>query len=135
MKHEKVFVLPCSGIGKVYGLLSREAAQNVVLDLEPNSTELICLASLLLDEIKEPLKNRSVICIDGCPKCCAEKSSLEAGMKVEKKYLTSQFMKKYRGEDPGTGSVLTEVGDKIATEIAKTIQEDVRVILQNRREE
>jgi len=53
MSNEKIYILPCSGIGKVYGLLSREVAYKVVLDLEPQYTDTICLASLLLEEIKE----------------------------------------------------------------------------------
>ena len=134
MSDEKIFILPCSGIGKVYGLLSREAAHKVVLDLEPQHTDTICLASLLLDEVKEQVAGRSVICIDGCPKCCAEKSSVEAGMIVENKYLTSHFVRKYRGEDPGTGSELTETGKKVADDIAKTIQIDVQEIVQERGE-
>jgi len=53
---------------------------------------------------------------------------------VEKKYLTSHFVRKYRGEDPGSGSELTETGKKVVDDIAKAIQIEVQRILQERGE-
>jgi hypothetical protein len=38
MNH-KVKVIPCSGIGKVYGLMAREAVLKTVLDICPETSE------------------------------------------------------------------------------------------------
>jgi hypothetical protein len=37
----KVMVVPCSGIGKTYGTVSREAAYEVTEDLRPGATGLV----------------------------------------------------------------------------------------------
>ena len=38
-----VVIVPCSGIGKTYGTVSREAAYEVTEDLRPGSTRLVAL--------------------------------------------------------------------------------------------
>ena len=43
----KVVIVPCSGIGKTYGTVSREAAYDVTQDLRPEDTELVALAMLV----------------------------------------------------------------------------------------
>ncbi len=50
----KVLVIPCSGIGKVHGLLSRESAYLVTDELAPDATDVVCLA-LLVREDEETL--------------------------------------------------------------------------------
>jgi hypothetical protein len=40
----KVMVVPCSGIGKTYGTVSREAAYEVTEDQRPQSTQLVALS-------------------------------------------------------------------------------------------
>ncbi len=47
---EKVVIVPCSGIGKTYGTVSREAAYNVVEDLRPGETQLVALSRLVLGD-------------------------------------------------------------------------------------
>jgi len=42
--HNKVKVIPCSGIGKVFGLMSREAALKTVLEFCPEKSETVCIA-------------------------------------------------------------------------------------------
>ena len=40
----KVKVIPCSGIGKVLGLIARESALRVTGELLPETTESLCLS-------------------------------------------------------------------------------------------
>ena len=47
---EKVLVIPCSGIGKVHGLISREAAYLVTDELAPDETDVVCLALLVKED-------------------------------------------------------------------------------------
>ena len=47
MADKKVGVLSCSGIGKVYGLMAREAALKVTNELKPDETETVCLAHIV----------------------------------------------------------------------------------------
>ena len=41
---DDVLVIPCSGIGKVHGLMSREATYLVTDELAPRHTDTLCLA-------------------------------------------------------------------------------------------
>ena len=76
-----VLVIPCSGIGKVHGLLAREAAYLVTDEIAPEQTETICLGLLVKGqaEVVDTVKTQSGITIDGCPKACAEKNVKIAG--------------------------------------------------------
>ena len=44
---EQVLVVPCSGIGKVHGLISREAVYQVTDKLLPGQSDTVCLALLV----------------------------------------------------------------------------------------
>ena len=75
-KHKKVVVLPCSGIGKVYGALARETMYELLERVRPGLVATTCLPLLV---IKDPeavalVTENPVITIDGCPKDCAKKS-------------------------------------------------------------
>ena len=41
---KQVLVIPCSGIGKVHGLISREAVYRVTDALMPGQADTVCLA-------------------------------------------------------------------------------------------
>ena len=43
----KVIIVPCSGIGKTYGTVSREAAYEVVEDLRPETAGIVALSTYL----------------------------------------------------------------------------------------
>ena len=47
---ERIVVVPCSGIGKTFGSVSREAAYEVCDELRPDSTRLLALSKLVLGE-------------------------------------------------------------------------------------
>jgi uncharacterized metal-binding protein len=70
----KVLIIPCSGIGKAFGSIGREATYMVVDEMRPGETDTLCLSLLTLgdDEAKERVRRHPVITIDGCPKACAE---------------------------------------------------------------
>jgi uncharacterized metal-binding protein len=81
MKKKPVLVIPCSGIGKVHGLLSREATYLVTDEIAPEQTDTMCLALLVKgdSEALEAVKSQACITIDGCPKAGAEKNVKIAG--------------------------------------------------------
>ncbi|WDU83422.1 putative zinc-binding protein [Caloramator sp. Dgby_cultured_2] len=80
----KVVVIPCSGMGKVYGLIAREAALKVVRELKKDEAETKCLAYLVTgdEEIKNYMQGKKCITIDGCPKMCAAKMLRKLGQKL-----------------------------------------------------
>ena len=50
-RQEKVVIVPCSGIGKTYGSVSREAAYKVAEDMRPADTQLVALSLLVLGSL------------------------------------------------------------------------------------
>jgi uncharacterized metal-binding protein len=117
-----VLIVPCSGIGKVHGLLTREATYLVVDEMAPEHTETMCLALLVKGDAEavEAVKNQPCITIDGCPMMCAEKNVRIAGgnpVGVE----VIETLKKHPHAKPGSASELNEQGWGIAREIAAKV--------------
>lgn len=127
---EKIPVIPCSGIGKVFGLMAREAALEITEALRPGCTETVCLAYLVTGdrEAVSRVAGKPCVTIDGCPAHCAAKSVEQAGGLLAAKYKSVDVMRKHRGADPGTATALTEAGWKITEEFAAEICEKVDLI-------
>jgi len=73
-KHNYVFVIPCSGIGKSLGTVGRKAAYKVVDELRPQHARITCLALLTVgdEETLKKIRENPCISIDGCPAKCAK---------------------------------------------------------------
>lgn len=122
---DKVLIIPCSGIGKVHGLISRESAYLATDELAPDQTDVVCLA-LLVKEDEETLARvqaQPCITIDGCGKACAQKNVEMAGGQVVKAFQVGAALRNHRGSQPGTGSELTEDGWAVSREIAEAVVE------------
>ena len=118
-----VLVIPCSGIGKVHGLLSREAAYLVTDEIAPEQTDTMCLALLVKgdSEALDAVRSQVCIAIDGCPKACAEKNVKIAGGNLTEIIKVTETLKERPGAKPGTPTELTDEGWVIARAIATTV--------------
>jgi len=118
-----VLVIPCSGIGKVHGLISGEATYLVTDELAPGKTDTLCLALLVKGdpEAVAAVRAHACIAIDGCAKACAEKNVAMAGGRVAKAIQVAEAFRNRRGVKPGTATALTDDGWTIAREIAESI--------------
>ena len=125
-KTETVLVLPCSGVGKVHGLLSREAAYLAVDELAPERLDVVCLALLVRGDEETLAKVQAFPCvtIDGCGKACAQKNVELAGGSVVAALQVARALSKHRGAQPGSGSDLTDEGWQIAREIAEAVVQE-----------
>lgn len=128
----KVKIIPCSGIGKVIGLIAREAALKVTGELLPETTESMCLAHIVTgdDEVIAKIEGQPCITIDGCAKCCAQKSVEAAGGNIRNKHRVIDFMKPHRGEEHGTGTRLSEDGWRFADELAGVMAEEAKAVME-----
>ena len=128
----KVKVIPCSGIGKVFGLMAREAALQVTNKLSPDTTETVCLAHIVTgdDSAKEKVEGCTCITIDGCPALCSAKSVELAGGIVKAKYRVVDEMRNHKGKNAGTGTALTEDGWQIVDEFAEKISEKAEELIE-----
>jgi len=130
---EQVLVIPCSGIGKVHGLVSREATYSA-LEALPGQTETVCLALLVTGdpEIRQKVREHPSITVDGCPKLCAQKNVELAGGTIVQAVRVYDTLKKHRGVNFGTVTTLSEQGLSVADEIGGTIATAARDILASR---
>ena len=128
-KHKKVVVLPCSGIGKVYGALARETMYELLERVRPDMVVTTCLPLLV---IKDPeavalVTGNPVITIDGCPKDCAKKSVEALGKAVDQAFEAIKFYKEHKDLKPEGISEVNDTGRKLAAvaaeEVAKVVDE------------
>jgi len=123
----KIKVIPCSGIGKVSGLISREAALEITEHLCPDLTETACLGHIVTGDAEGAGKvsGQNCISIDGCTAFCAEKSIEAVGGIVAEKYNVLDHLRDHRSKKPGDGSLLSEDGWAIADDLAAKIAEKI----------
>ncbi len=117
-----VLVIPCSGIGKVHGLLTREATYLVTDEMAPEQTETMCLGLLVKGEAEavEALKTQPCVTIDGCSRMCAEKNvKIAGGNPVAVQVI--EILKEHPGAKPGSPTDLNDEGWVIAREIATKV--------------
>ena len=128
-KHKKVVVLPCSGIGKVYGALARETMYELLERVRPGLVVTTCLPLLV---IKDPeavalVTGNPVITIDGCPKDCAKKSVEALGKAVDQAFEAIKFYKEHKDLKPEGIAEVNDTGRKLAAvaaeEVAKVVDE------------
>ena len=81
---DRVVIVPCSGIGKTYGSVSREAAYQVVEELRPENAQLVALSMLVMGDetARDAVASGQAITIDGCKLACARKMVEEGDMVI-----------------------------------------------------
>jgi uncharacterized metal-binding protein len=127
-KTDEVLVIPCSGIGKVHGLVSREVVYRVTDNLLPKKSDTVCLALLVTgdEETRRKIRSQPCITVDGCPKLCAQKNVELSGGKIAKTVRVYDTMKRHRGAQFGSATTLSEEGWAVVDEIAAEISESAR---------
>lgn len=120
---KKIVVMPCSGIGKAYGEISRQAAFHLAEELKPDQIDTACLALLMIDdpETRQLVKNNYVITVDGCAKDCARKNVESIGKPVDKAVRTIDIFKEHRDLKPEGILNLGEPGMKLAKLLAEKL--------------
>jgi len=123
----KVVIVPCSGIGKTYGTVSREAAYNITEDLRPQETRLVALSKLVMgeEEARSAVEGNPAITIDGCKLACATKMVLESGGVIAKDYAVLDVYRRYKQFKPQGIAELNEGGEQLARALAAEIAQVV----------
>jgi len=124
---QKVVIVPCSGIGKTYGTVSREAAYEVVENVRPDQTHLVALSLLVLgdESSRESVAQNPAVTIDGCKLACATKMVEESGGTVVKDFAVLDVYRKHREFKPKGIAELNEGGIKLAAVLAEEVAEVV----------
>jgi uncharacterized metal-binding protein len=131
----RVVIVPCSGIGKTYGTVSREAAYDVTEDLRPTETQLVALSMLVLgdEEARSAVAGNPAITIDGCKLACATKMVQESGGSVARDYAVLDVYRRYKQFKPQGIAELNEGGEQLAHALANEIVEIVDELTTGRR--
>ena len=122
-QNHKVVIVPCSGIGKTYGTVSREAAYIVTEDLRPEETRLVALSKLVLGDgaARSTIADHPSITIDGCKLACATKMVQESGGSIARNYAVLDVYRRYRQFKPQGIAELNEGGAQLARALAGEI--------------
>lgn len=121
--NKKVIIVPCSGIGKTYGTVSREAAYNVTEDVRPAETQLVALSMLVLgdESARAAVAQNPAVTIDGCKLACASKMVKESGGIIAQDFAVLDVYRRYRQLKPQGIAELNDGGQQLAEALAQEI--------------
>ncbi len=126
---DRVIIVPCSGIGKSYGTVTREAAYVVAEELRTETTTIVPLSLLVLgdEEARAAVQGAQVITMDGCKLACATLNVRQAGGTVAKDFTVLDVFRRNKALKPQGISELNEGGlalaRALADEVAQTADE------------
>ena len=126
-----VAVIPCSGIGKAFGTVSREAAYELCENLRPADTTLIALSKLVLGEqdAQARVRNNPAVTIDGCKLMCASKLVKISGGSVAREVSVLDVFRRYKELKPEGIAELNQSGKELARTIAAELSENLDEII------
>lgn len=132
MDEKKVYVIPCSGIGKASASVGRDATYRIVEDLLPDRADTMCLALLTLgdEEACEEARNNYVVAIDGCAKDCARKNVEAAGKVPDIAHRVQDYLKAHKDLKPETVLDIGEGGRKLVEVISDELAGEIRELLE-----
>jgi uncharacterized metal-binding protein len=128
---KKVIIIPCSGIGKAFGSISRDATYEVTENLRKDTTQTLCLALLVSgdEESRRLVSSNKCITVDGCPLRCAEKNVKLAGGNLAGSLRVVDAYKKNRHLKPRSVTFLDPDGRQMAAALAGKIVKKVDDLL------
>ncbi len=123
MNNRRVVIVPCSGIGKTYGSVSREAAYEVTEEIRAAQSQLVALSLLVLgdEDARAAVAGSQAVTIDGCKLACATKMVKESGGTVAQDFAVLDVYRRYRAFKPQGIAELNEGGQKLAHALAEEI--------------
>lgn len=130
----RVTIVACSGIGKTFGSVSREAAYDLTEDLRPQQTELVALAMLVLgdESARAAVAHNPAITIDGCKLACAAKMVRQSGGQIAEEVAVLDVYRRHKQLRPEGIAELNEAGVKLAHALAEELAVAVDDLLRDR---
>ena len=118
-----IVVVPCSGIGKPLGSVSREAAYVLCEDLRPGGTRLVALAKLVLGdpEARALVAQHGAVTIDGCTQMCASKMVKQSGGTAVREVAVMDVFRRHKELKPEGIAQLNDAGIQLARVLAEEV--------------
>ncbi len=125
---KKVVLLPCSGIGKAYGEMGRQAIYELIEDSGAEEVATACLGRLMIEdpETKALVQGNLVITVDGCAKDCARKNVEFTRKGADGAVRVIDVFKDHRDLKPEGILKLGEPGHKLVHFLALRLAEEVK---------
>jgi uncharacterized metal-binding protein len=122
-KRSKCIIIPCSGIGKAVGTITRRATYIVTEELLPNDTDSICLPLLTIEDEETAQKIRQTPCItvDGCAAQCAKKNVEHHQGKLRGEIKILDVIKENPKLKPENVLNIGPDGEKLARKVAEKV--------------
>lgn len=124
---DTMVVVPCSGIGKPFGTVSRESAYELCEELRPESTRLVALAKVVLGEpgARDLMARHPAVTIDGCKQMCAAKMVKQSGGTVLREVAVLDVFRRHKDLKPEGIAELNEAGRQLARVLAQEVAESL----------
>ena len=127
MDKKRILVISCSGVGKAFGIVGREATYTVVEDLRPEVTDTICLSRLTLgdEDARACVRTQPTITIDGCPKMCARVNVEASGGSPAASFRVVDTYRRVRELKPQAVAMPDDAGRQLARALAEEVVAEV----------
>jgi len=127
MPDNTILIIPCSGIGKPFGTISRDATFRVVDELRKGKADTNCLSLVVMgdEEATRQIRESRCIAVDGCPLACARKNIEIAGGTITAYFRVVDLLRENRGLKPRQVTYLDEDGERLSEILAEKIASKV----------
>jgi uncharacterized metal-binding protein len=127
MSEDPILIIPCSGMGKPFGTIARDATFQVVDELRKGRANTNCLSLLVMgdEEATRQVKASRCIAVDGCPLACAKKNIEFTGGEITAYFRVMDFLRENRGLRPKQVTFLDEDGQRLSDILAEKIASKV----------
>ena len=115
-----ILILPCSGIGKSFGSIARDATFRVCDELRPGKADTLCLSLLVMgdEEARNRVASSRCIVVDGCPMACSRNNVERSEGNVVAEFKVMDLLRENRGLKPRAVTFLDEDGEKLSKVLA-----------------
>jgi uncharacterized metal-binding protein len=122
-----VAIVPCSGIGKSFGSVEREAGYELCDSLRPEATRLVALSKLVLGEetSRALVQQVPTITLDGCKLLCAATLVKLSGGRLAQAVAVLDVYRRNKALKPEGIAELNPAGQRLAEIIAAEISQTV----------
>lgn len=127
-----ILILPCSGIGKSFGSIGRDATFRVCDELRPGKADTLCLSLLVMgdEEAHNRVASSQVIVVDGCPLACSRNNVERNYGNVVAEFKVMDLLRENRGLKPREVTFLDEDGEELSKVLAEKMAKKVDELME-----
>ena len=123
MSERSILIMPCSGMGKPFGTIARDATFRVVDEMRKGKAETNCLSLVVMgdEDAKKQVKESKCIAVDGCPLECSRKNIEIAGGLIAAHFRVMDLLRENRELRPRQVTFLDDDGIRLSEILSEMI--------------